>query len=229
MVDDQKQDAPGRRNGEGMAYEAGATRSGAKTEKSRKAESLKVGEGVKQIGAIFDKGLGVVDATLDLGLTVLNRVGGFALERMNEASGLHTAGPNAAHAAQPDQAPGVEPTAPQGPVPEEQGYCITNRLPVTLDGKVKVPFSINNDSMVARKTVSLRLEGFVGETEGQRILSDHFTIKPAKKAIAACDFARFELLGSISPEVPPDIYMGSVVVESGSGESMSIPVRLVIG
>jgi hypothetical protein len=89
-----------------------------------------------------------------------------------------------------------------------------------------VSFSINNDSMTSPKRVSLKVEGFLGQTEGSRIEAERFLLKPSRKTIAPLDFEKFVLQGTVPPDVPPDVYHGDIVVSSGS--DFRIPVRLVV-
>jgi hypothetical protein len=179
-----------------------------------------------QLRAIFEKGLDLAEASLSLGLTVINRVGSAAQEQIlsvtrNPQQAGATAPPDSEQAAtartgRPAGAPASEP-----PPAEEPQYYITNRLPLAPGAPVKVSFSINNDSVATPKKVRLRLEGFTGETEGARIADTGFTLTPALKTIAPMDFEKF-----VPPETPPDVYHGSVVVSAG--EEFRIPVRLVI-
>lgn len=184
-----------------------------------------------QFGAILTKGLDLAEASLSLGLTVINRVGVAAQHELFDkiAVKAHPPGPG-----EPDGHPGpggqaepaARPGAPDIGAPEESAYCITNGTPLAPGSGVKVAFSINNNSVQAPKKVSLRVEGFGGETEGTRIEGERFTVKPARKTIAPMDFEKFVLQGAVPPEVPPDVYCGWIVVSSGS--EFRIPVRLVV-
>ena len=80
--------------------------------------------------------------------------------------------------------------------------------------------------MVTPKKVNVRVEGFVGQTEGQRIDPEGFAVKPGRKTIAPMDFEKFVLHGAVPPETAPDVYQGIIVVQSD--EEMRIPVRLAV-
>jgi hypothetical protein len=183
-----------------------------------------------QLRAIFTKGLDLAEASLSLGLTVINRVGSAAQEQLlsvtRNPQPHAVAPPDSEHAAGVRASAAPKATAPEPPPAEEPQYCITNRLPLAPGGPVKVSFSINNDAVATPKKVRVRLEGFAGETEGARLASEGFTLTPTLKTIAPMDFETFVLQGAVPPETPPDVYQGWVVVSSG--EEFRIPVRLVI-
>ncbi len=178
-----------------------------------------------QIGSLFSKGLELAEAGLSLGLTVIDRVGSVAQQKLFDGISIGGASPppTAQDGAAPDAAPTEPPPAPE---PEMPVYCITNRLPLAPGGVVKVSFSINNDSLTETKRVTVAFEGMVGESTGHPVPPDAFTVKPPKKSIAPMDFEKFVLQGALVPETPPDIYLGSVVVSSD--ESFRIPVRIVV-
>ena len=185
-----------------------------------------------QFGAILTKGLDLAEASLSLGLTVINRVGAAAQHELFDRIAVKAQPPGPGEPAG-NPAPGsptepaARPGAPDLGAPEESGYCITNGRPLAPGSGVKVSFSINNDSVEVPKKVSLRVEGFAGETDGTQIGADRFTVKPAKKTIAPMDFEKFVLQGAVPPDVPPDVYRGWIVVSSGN--EFRIPVRLVVG
>ncbi|HUO97649.1 MAG TPA: hypothetical protein VMU01_03230 [Rhizomicrobium sp.] len=167
-----------------------------------------------QMGTILAKGLDLAEAGVSLGVTIIGRVGAAAQQKLRE--GLDAA-------AQPATA--AEPQAEQAPVAEPE-YGLTNRLPLAPGGTVRISFSVNNDSLTEPKKVELRVEGFAGDTQGARLDPAQFTIKPAQKTIAPVDFEKFVLQGPVAGDVPPDVYRGAVVVESGT--SFRIPVVLVV-
>lgn len=186
-----------------------------------------------QLGSILAKGLDLAEAGLSLGLKVITRVGAAAQQGVFDRIGASVESPEAA-GFQPGgaEAPTAPPASPLGPaapevtVPEEELYCITNRLPLAPGGSFKVSFSINNDSMAAPKNLSLRAEGFIGENERAPLDAEGFKVKPMRKTIAPMDFEKFVLEGVVPPETPPDVYHGWIVVTSG--DEFRIPVRLVV-
>lgn len=189
---------------------------------------------VDQFNAILARGLDLAEASLSLGLTMINKVGAVAEQQVfDRMSARPSAGEPSGAAPSPDYGAGTAPGsafgpgAPDIPVPEEAPqYCITNRQPLAPGGPVRVSFSINNDSMTAPKKVSLHVEGFAGEAEGQRIDPRGFVVKPGTRTIAPMDFEKFVIQGAIPPEAAPDVYRGWVVVSSG--QDFRIPIRLVI-
>jgi hypothetical protein len=182
-----------------------------------------------QLKAILSKGLDLAEASLSLGLTVINRVGAAAQEQVlsitRSSRATRASAPGVERGDEVEPGTPVPPRTPDAAVPEEPQYCITNRLPLAPGSPVKVSFSINNDSLATPKKVSLRIEGFVGETEGARIARDGFTVTPSRRTIAPMDFEKFVLQGALPPDAPPDIYQGWVVVSSG--DDFRIPIRLV--
>lgn len=192
--------------------------------------------GPDQFGAIVAKGLDLAEASLSLGLTVINRVGTAAqhqMERMisnvpQEPAPQDPAGHT--YAAQPPPGPAAPPMgAPAmstAVAPEEPQYAITNRIPAAPGGRVRIPFSINNDSVSSSKTVLLKAVGFTGELEGAQIDAEHFVVKPERRRIAPMDFEKFVLEGTIPAHLPSDVYHGAIVVSSG--HELSIPVRVVV-
>ena len=91
---------------------------------------------------------------------------------------------------------------------------------------VSISFSINNDSAVAPKQVSLRVEPFTGERSGAMLPPESLLVTPASIAIAPMDFEKFVLVGAIPEMSPPDTYNGSIAVTAE--DSMRIPVLLVV-
>ena len=178
-----------------------------------------------QFEAILGKGLDLAEAGVSLGVTILTRVGTIAQHQILERMDVTTPG-----AAVPTS--GKSPEAAVGPGTrepldvQEQSYCITNRLPLIAGGPVEISFSINNDSAVQPKNVTLRVEGFMGDTQGGRVEAERFTVEPAQKTIDPMDFEKFFLVGTMPTDVRPDLYRGWVVVASGS--ELRIPVVLVV-
>ena len=178
-----------------------------------------------QIGNILAKGLDLVEAGASLGVTIVSRIGVAAQQKLREgadaaaAAGVAPAQPGTA-AAQPYSE--TEPPASEA----EPAFGITNRLPLTPGGTVRISFSVNNDSMTEPKKVELRVEGFAGDSQGTRLDASLFTVKPPRKVIAPVDFEKFILEGPVPADAPPDVYRGTVTVVSGS--ELKIPVVLVV-
>jgi hypothetical protein len=171
---------------------------------------------IDQMGTILAKGLDLAEAGVSLGVTIISRVGVAAQQKIME--GLDAASAPAA--------PESTPQPQQEQAQAEPEFGITNRLPLTPGGTVRISFSVNNDSMTEPKKVELRVEGFVGDSGGAHLDPAQFAIKPAQKTIAPVDFEKFVLQGAVQADVPPDIYRGAVVVDSGS--TFRIPVVLVV-
>jgi hypothetical protein len=177
-----------------------------------------------QVGTILAKGLDLAEAGVSLGVTIINRVGVAASQKIRE--GMDAA---AAANAAPDAGTqtGIQPVAEAEPATEpEAAFGITNRLPLTPGGSFKISFSVNNDSMTEPKKVELRVEGFTGDATGARLDASAFAIKPALKTIAPVDFEKFVLQGAIPAGVQSDVYRGAVTVASDS--ELNIPVVLVV-
>jgi hypothetical protein len=168
-----------------------------------------------QLGQIIVKTLDLAEAGLSLGITVLTRAGAAAQEALAERPAA-----NDGHAA-------PAPPAPDEPAAEEEPpFFLANRLPLAPGGEVYVSFSITNDSLVEPKKVSVEVGDFVGESEGVRIGSDAFAVRPARKTIAPMDFDKFVLTGTLPDAAPPDVYRGSLRV--GAADELGIPVRLLV-
>ena len=170
----------------------------------------------EQLGQIIVKTLDLAEAGLSLGITVLSRAGTAAQEALNERA-QEQAPPNV----------NVADGRPEPALEDDEGFFLTNRLPLAPGGDGQVSFSITNDSLVEPKRVHLRVEGLLGEQREARIDADAFSVRPMRKSIAPMDFEKFVLTGTLPADAPPDVYRGSVIV--GSTDEMSIPVRLVVG
>jgi len=184
--------------------------------KPKEAPAADLSGRAEQLGQIIVKTLDLAEAGLSLGITVLSRAGTAAQEALNERA--------------PAQAPpnvNVADGRPEPALEEDEGFFLTNRLPLAPGGDVQVSFSITNDSLVEPKRVHLRVEGLLGEQREARIDADAFSVRPMRKSIAPMDFEKFVLTGTLPADAPPDVYRGSVIV--GSTDEMSIPVRLVVG
>jgi hypothetical protein len=176
---------------------------------------------IDQVGAILAKGLDLAEAGLSLGVTIVSRVGAVAQEKLLDR--VAAAAATADHPEAP--APAAAPPAPP-PAAPASGFGITNRLPLTPGGAVRISFSINNESATASKKVALQVEGFAGEATGRSIDPAGFAVKPAKKVIEPMDFEKFILEGAVPADAPPDIYRGAILVAS-DGE-LRIPVWLAV-
>ena len=183
-------------------------------------------ERLDQVGTILSKGLDLAEAGVSLGVTIVNRIGTIAQKQVLDQMMAAAQQPSAPAPtdAMPDRGvhppPGMEPDPPS----QEPTFFITNRLPLSPGGSVKVSFSINNDSVVAPKKVTLRIEGFMGEVTGASLPAAAISVKPPARTIAPVDFEKFTLGGIVPPETPPDVYLGWVVVDSE--EQLRIPLRL---
>lgn len=211
------------------AGEAGAQQNSEKgPQQQGNSTGAELRQRLDQVGTILAKGLDLAEAGVSLGVTIISRVGVAAQQKIRE--GLEAAASSAAASAAPQ--PGQPAEAHQVLDPEQPAaesgpaYGITNRLPLTPGGTVKISFSVNNDSMIEPKKVDLSVEGFTGDAHGARLDASAFTVKPAQKTIAPVDFEKFVLHGSVPEEIPPDIYRGAVTVASGS--DLKIPVVLVV-
>jgi hypothetical protein len=187
-------------------------------------------ERLDQVGAILGKGLDLAEAGVSLGVTIVSRLGTVAqkqvLDRMMSAAfqaGVPPMGA-AAEPAQPQPSSGMaEPSPAPATAPT---FYITNRLPLSPGGAVKVSFSINNDSLVAPKKVALRVEGFAGEVSGASLPAAAVSVKPPSRTIAPVDFEKFVLRGTVPADAPPDVYVGWIVVDAE--EQLRIPLRLTV-
>ena len=188
-----------------------------------------------QLGTILSKGLDLAEAGLSLGLKVINRAGAAAVRAATEggpmAGGYGPPADQFGTEAPPEGPPPpaghrASPGAGQGPQAQPEYCYVTNRLPLIPGANFKVSFSINNDSMEAAKTVTLRIGDFLGETAGARIEAGDLVVKPTRKTIAPMDFDKFVLQGTVPAGLPPDAYRGQIIVSSGS--EFPIPVRLVV-
>lgn len=186
-----------------------------------------------QIFSIMTKGLDLTEATMTLGLNMINRLGTAAQETIVDR--LTGGAPGSAPSAtQPHGEPydtgyphHTDPGAPSAGSGVTEQSWIQNMLPLVPGGSVRVPFSVNNDSPEVEQKVRLYPEGFAGAMSGTSIENNLLSVKPATKIIAPMDFEKFLLVGDIPPNVPPDSYLGWVVVEGVN--VIRIPVRLTVG
>lgn len=204
---------------DGVEREAEAP--GQKASAQGEAPGMEFRQRLDQVGTILAKGLDLAEAGVSLGVTIISRVGVAATQKIRE-------GMDAAAAINPATMPGAPQQAPEPDVVAEPEpvYGITNRLPLTPGGSVKISFSVNNDSMTEPKKVELRVEGFAGDANGGRLDAAAFSVKPSPKTIAPVDFEKFTLQGTVPPDAPPDVYRGVIVVTSEN--EFRIPVVLVV-
>ena len=182
-------------------------------------------ERLDQMGTILAKGLDLAEAGVSLGVTILNRVSLAAQQKIRE--GLDSAAQSQSEA-QPGArpySPGVTPDAPAESAEADQ-YGLTNRLPLTPGGEVRISFSVNNDSVTDVRKVEFKVQGFAGESQQAAIDASAFAVKPGHKTIAPVDFEKFVLKGVVPETTPPDVYRGVVVVHSD--KDLFIPVILVV-
>ena len=186
-------------------------------------------ERLDQMGTILAKGLDLAEAGVSLGVTILNRVSLAAQQKIRE--GLDSAAQSQAGAqaaAQPGAQPGPPGGTPDAPAEsaEADQYGLTNRLPLTPGGEVRISFSVNNDSVTDVRKVEFKVQGFAGESQQAAIDAAAFAVKPGQKTIAPVDFEKFVLKGVVPETTPPDVYRGVVVVRSD--KDLFIPVILVV-
>jgi hypothetical protein len=186
-------------------------------------------ERLDQMGTILAKGLDLAEAGVSLGVTILNRVSLAAQQKIRE--GLDSAAQaqsGAQSEAQPGAQPGPPGVAPDAPAEsaEADQYGLTNRLPLTPGGEVRISFSVNNDSVTDVRKVEFKVQGFAGESQQAAIDASAFAVKPGQKTIAPVDFEKFVLKGVVPETTPPDVYRGVVVVHSD--KDLFIPVILVV-
>lgn len=186
-------------------------------------------ERLDQMGTILAKGLDLAEAGVSLGVTILNRVSLVAQQKIREgldgaAQSQSGAQPGAQSGAQPGPS-GATPDAPAESAEADQ-YGLTNRLPLTPGGEVRISFSVNNDSVTEVRKVEFKVQGFAGESREAAIDASAFAVKPGQKTIAPVDFEKFVLKGVVPDTTPPDVYRGVVVVHSD--KDLFIPVILVV-
>ncbi|MEO8325919.1 MAG: hypothetical protein ABI618_08725 [Nitrospirota bacterium] len=203
------------------------------TDQSTNSEDSVFGHG-DQIGTTFAKGLDLAEAGLSLGLTLINRFGTMmqdsVMEKFSGVMGAATASPQESvpPTSRPRDSAAPMPPSEQseGIEPQDPAYYIANRLPLTPGQSVHVSFSINNDSMDSAKDVKLKVDGFIGSTQGQVFACKGFTVSPGTKTIEPMDFEKFVLKGVIPAGLPPDIYHGRILVVSE--QAIEIPVKLLV-
>ena len=209
------------------------TKESAQATQGTSSEDSVFGRG-DQIGTTFAKGLDLAEAGLSLGLTLINRFGTMmqdsVLEKFSGVMAASTAPPQDPSPSSPgpgDSTSSIPPSdQSEGMEPQDPAYYIANRLPLTPGKSVHVSFSINNDSMDSAKDVKLKVDGFIGSTQGRVFPCKGFTVSPGTKTIEPMDFEKFVLKGVIPAGIPPDIYHGRILVVSE--QAIEIPVKLLV-
>ena len=184
-------------------------------------EGLDLKAHLERFGNLLGRGLDLAEAGLSLGITLATTLGTVAQQKIVEKI-MDVAGSDPS----PQVSVSGAAPAPAAPRPPPQAFGITNRLPLTPGMAMSISFSINNDSAVTPKQVSLRVEPFTGERSGAMLPPESLLITPASTAIAPMDFEKFVLVGTIPEISPPDTYHGSIAVTAE--DSMRIPVLLVV-
>ena len=185
-----------------------------------------------QLGTILGKGLDLVEASVALGLNLVNRLGSIAQESIVNrwtapfsAAAGSAAQPKTEAAADAAEAGEASPAATAAPDQGGESF-ITNRIPGVAGHPTRVTFSINNDAYDAPKHVRLSVEGFTGRNGGATFDATHLVIEPAVATIEPMDFEKFTLSGTLPRDLRPDVYEGRILV--ASDETIAIPVRLLV-
>ncbi len=182
-------------------------------------------ERLDQMGSILAKGLDLAEAGVSLGVTILNRVSLATQQKMREGLEAAAQSQSGAQSGSQPAPPGVAPDAPAEAAEADQ-YGLTNRLPLTPGGEVRISFSVNNDSVTEVRKVEFKVQGFASESRQAAIDASSFAVRPGQKTIAPADFDKFVLKGVVPETIPPDVYRGVVVVRSD--KDLFIPVILVV-
>lgn len=196
-------------------------------ERQRKAAGQippeKLGDRGEQIGEIFSKILELAKCSVDLGINVVSQltelvkgrqVGSLTVDEGYQESPYH---------------PHPEPHGPAAGSEQtdlDRGRYVTNRTPVFPGGSVRVPCSLNNDSHLLEKKISLTVQEFIGSTQGFQIAPSAFVLEPSEIVIAPVDFEKFVLTGTVPQNAPPDAYYGGIVIDGD--ETAQIPVVIVV-
>jgi len=199
----------------------------------------------EQMNSLLTRGFDLLEAGIDLGINLVNKLGNVAQEQVVEkVSGMvrsaatmnDMAGTGSQEASAGDtkgesmgkRVPEAENSdAYKESEAEQAGMHIVNRLPLSPNSKADISFSINNNSTSSPKTLSFTIEGFVGKTYNVTLDSKKFSIRPSKKVIEPMDFEKFMLKGDIPKDTPEDSYHGWIIV-SDAKERFKIPVTLFI-
>lgn len=196
---------------------------------SSKLEGDELDDRLDQLGSIIWNGIELIEAGINLGVTVANRLS-TAIQEQTIAKVDRANQPFAETYSEPYQdssrmGPQYTPSAQSLEPPTQVNY-VTNRLYLFPGHPVEVSFTINNDSVNSPREIHLRVEGFKGEVHGAQLNGADFAINPDKKEIAPMDFDKFTLVGNIPQDIPADTYCGWIIVSSD--EELRIPVRLLV-
>jgi hypothetical protein len=177
-----------------------------------------------QVSALTSKFIELADAGVGLGMNVVSLLSSLAKAQIGGAVQTE------------DVSGGVRRERPQPEAPQAgagsadrsgpRNYCIVNRTPLSPGGPVQVSFSINNDLPDSAKNLIVSARGFAGAARGFQIDNSLFAVEPSERLIAAMDFERFVLKGSIPKEAPEDSYNGWILVDGD--EQLRIPVVLLV-
>jgi hypothetical protein len=183
----------------------------------------------EQVGSIIVKTLDLAEAGLSLGITVLSRAGAVAQGALSDRMSGDGAASTPATPTY-EEAPIAEDPSGGSPPPvvtaDDEGFFLTNRVPLAPGGEVRVSFSITNDSLLEPKRVQMRVVALVGEQHGVSIDEGALAVRPSRKTIQPVDFEKFVLTGTLPAATVPDVYRGAVIVQSS--DEMSIPIRLFV-
>lgn len=206
---------------------------GAKTAKEGKLYAEDLLRRTEQISSIVTKGLDLAEASIRLGINLINKFGSTAqgqiIDRITgpvfQGAEPHQQRPEEPRPQAPGYQYGEEAGIPQPPDAHRSLY-IVNRLPLFPTSPVHLSFSINNDSASLAKKICLELEDFIGATHRFKIKSKMFSIKPSDIVIAPMDFEKFVLTGKIPAGAPADSYNSWIKVQGE--EELKIPVILAV-
>jgi hypothetical protein len=174
-----------------------------------------------QMSALTSKLIELADAGVGLGMNVVSLLSSLARNQVAGAAQGDDPSRRPAPAAEAPQAADA-PSDRSGP----RNYCVVNRTPLFPGSPVQVSFSINNDVPDSAKNLLVSARGFTGAARGFQIDNSLFLVDPPERLIAAMDFDRFVLKGSIPKEAPEDTYNGWILVDGD--EQLRIPVVLLV-
>jgi hypothetical protein len=177
---------------------------------------------VERLNQVLSKSIELAEAALTLGVRLVDGLG-----RGGNEYPRNRMGPADSEAAGSSGGPGP---GQEGPSPAAASAPninrVTNRSPLHPGSKVRVSFSINNES-ADKRSIQLTLSPLVGEMRGVRLADRAVAVSPAKIELEPLDFEKFSLVGRIPPDTAPDIYTGGIVVNGGD-QPIAIPLRLVV-
>jgi hypothetical protein len=196
---------------------------------SSDVQGKELGGRINQLGSIVGIGFDLVEAGINLGVIVANRLSNVVQEqtigKVDRATQPYPETYGAPYQDPRGMEPPYNPSAQSMEAPPQISY-VMNRLHLFPGYPVAVSFTINNDSPDSPKEIHLRVEGFIGEGQGAQLNGADFAIDPDSKTIAPLDFDKFTLVGSIPQDILPDTYGGWIIVSAE--EELRIPVRLLV-